>query len=94
MKNDPSGPTNPHEAAVALGLRPNGWPCYTCGARIGPDEGHLIGMLSQSTVLHFCSDECSKLDREESVVAYVDELTGGMSAQAEAKLRALLRRER
>lgn len=32
-------------------------------------------------------------DREESVVAFVDELTGGLSAEAEAKLRALLRRK-
>lgn len=53
------------------------------------EEQHKIATFKNGTL-----NPCVEIQdgSEESVVAYVDELTGGLSAQAEAKLRALLKK--
>lgn len=69
-----------------------------CGVIIGPvDEGSdLLIEFADGTRVPYPVHEVTVLavetkSREESVVAYVEELTGGLSAEAEAKLRALLK---
>lgn len=59
----------------------------TEAASVGPMQIDAFndGTLNPCVELH---------PREENVITFVDELTGGMSAETEAKLRALLRRER
>lgn len=67
--------------------------CVVCGGY----AGQMVAFASGCRWI--CGRGCEKkydseqTRAEDEVVAFVDEITGGLSVEAEAKLRALLRRK-